>query len=359
MKTALVVAVLGVTLPALARAQDTPSDPSTTLLLDGLSWELAVSGYYRLDTAFPPNNVVPPEENRPPYRAFARNHGFGLTFVNADASYATDRFGLTINLRFGQGQDLLSPGFTPALNNLKQGFVTWKPSSALTFDLGWFDTIYGAEVSEEWKNLNFTRGAIFFLQPFNHMGLRIGVQATDRVTLKFLVVNGYGVQIDNDDVPNIGAQVSLTPLPDFDLTVGYFSGSTEPDNRNWNHFFDVVATYSVNGIDLVFNGNFRWDPNVRATSWDVMGGVGIPLTDVLKGAVRVELFADDEGLAGLGADLLTVTATLRYTPVDNLIISLDNRLEHADRNLFFGGNGVIENDANFTTTLGLTALIGS
>ena len=84
-------------------------------------------------------------------------------------------FGVTVDLRWGTGAPLLTP-----LVPVKQGYVSWLPSDKVSIDFGFFDTIFGGEVADEWQNANYTRGALYFLrQPFNHMGIRSAFAFSD------------------------------------------------------------------------------------------------------------------------------------------------------------------------------------
>lgn len=146
---------------------------------------------------------------------------------SADTGHRLLPFDPPVGLRFGCGAAQLS-----ALDPIKQGFASWMPHRKLTLDFGWFDTIYGAEVADEWQNPTFTRGALYFLQqPFNHLGLRISATFTERVALKLLVVNEEvgvgrtsGSSIDQTATPAFGARLDLLPIDAVKIELGYLIG---------------------------------------------------------------------------------------------------------------------------------------
>ena len=84
------------------------------------------------------------------------------------------------------------------------------PSDKVSFDFGFFDTIFGGEVVDEWNNANYTRGALYFLrQPFNHMGIRSAFALSDKVGMTLMVTNGGvlgGTPIDGNETPTLGWQ---------------------------------------------------------------------------------------------------------------------------------------------------------
>lgn len=228
--------------------------------LDGLDWQVMASGFYLLNA----HRVAGPyNELDYPYTGYM---GFGVNFAGGDVSYTGEKFVLTVGLRWGTAAPQLSP-----LAPLKQGFVSWIPQRKLTLDLGWFDSIYGAEVADEWQNPTFTRGALYFLlQPFNHMGLRIAANFNERMALKLLVVNENvavgklsGTPIDFDAMPALGARLEISPVESVTLEIGYLAGASGLNgNRAWGQFFDLVLSAEIERFILTFNRNATLDPPV-------------------------------------------------------------------------------------------------
>jgi hypothetical protein len=232
-------------LPVGAFAQEEPAtgEGTSSSFLDGLQWQVMASGSY----LFNAHRVSGPYNDLGyPYTNYM---GFGLNFAGGDVSYTGEKFALTIGLRFGTAAPQLS-----ALAPLKQGFVSWIPHRKLTLDFGWFDTVFGAEVADEWQNRTFTRGALYFLQqPFNHMGVRIGATLTEKVTLRFLLVNNSvrvgelgGSASDTNDTPAIAAQLNLFPIDELTLQIGYMVGASGlRGNRAWGQFFDLILSAEI------------------------------------------------------------------------------------------------------------------
>ncbi len=340
-------------------------------MLDGLDWQVMASGFY----LFNANRVAGPyNELDYPYTGYM---GFGLNFAGGDVSYRGEKFAVTVGLRFGTAASQLS-----ALAPLKQGFVSWIPHEKLTLDFGWFDTIYGAEVADEWKNPTFTRGALYFLQqPFNHMGLRMTATFNEQVALKFLIVNenvavgqvgGSPTPVDLDETPALGARLDISPIDVLSLEMGYLTGASgQNGNKAWGHFFDLILTAQIKRFTLIFNGNATLDPPVGdgQYSYGVALSGDMTVHDHWRVGARVEYLGGTVALpAGKDPDLLTVTATVRYIPVQYLIISLEPRFEHSPQDLFFTrssptdpttGNRIANGDIYFGLVLGVSAYIGN
>lgn len=362
--------------PAAASAPAAPVEESGRIL-DNLTWMVMASGYYLFNShrvSGPYNSVGYP---------YADSMGFGLAFAGANMQYMGDTFGVTIDLRYGSGaggvltaaQVAGSGGLSP-LAPLKQGYVTWKAHDKLTLDLGWWDTIFGAEVVDEFENANYTRGALYFTrQPFNHMGLRATVDVSDKFGLTLFAANGpvglaglSGTVTDGDHVPSFGGQISSDITDDIFVAVGYMAGpNTTQVNRNWGHFIDAVGTWAVmDDLELIVNGDVTVDP-AGYTGTPVLWGVSVAgivtINDEWKVGIRGE-YLDGNGAArtagALASPLVTGTATLRYSPVENLILSVEPRAEWVanDAGIFRNRGGTGE-DWYFGVLVGATAKIGN
>lgn len=358
-------------LPEAAAAQQEPATDGDagSSFLDGLQWQVMASGFYLFNA-----HRVTGAYNELGY-PYTNYMGFGLNFAGGDLSYTGEKFALTIGLRFGTAAPLLS-----ALAPLKQGFVSWFPHRKLALDFGWFDTIFGAEVADEWQNPTFTRGALYFLQqPFNHMGIRMGATLTEKVTLKFLLVNNRvrvgelgGSPTAGVETPSIGAQLNVSPADALTLQVGYMAGAGgQSGNRAWGQFFDLILTAKIERFTLIFNGSATLDSPARSGQYsygmELQGDMLVH--DHWKVGARVEYLGGTVDVAtGLDPDLLTVTAIVRYLPVQHLVISLEPRFELSQQDLFFTrgsptdpstGDRIANSGIYFGLVLGVSAYIGN
>ncbi len=354
-------------IPAGVAKADTPAPDvwvpqNASSPLDNITTSLAVDSFYLVDWNAPSD---PAATSGLPHRAFDFTNGFGLAFAALDAAYEGDDVGITINLRFGEGANrLIGNPENPAFAVLKQAYATWKPCDDLTLDVGQFDTIYGAEVADSWQNLNYTRGALYFLmQPFYHTGLRAAYQLSDSAALTFLVVNGTNNQIDNNQSPHVGAQLGLAPSDNTNLAVGYYGGagssgfdaagnaSDTGNDADWEHFFDLVFTTNSGIFSLVGNADLYFSSD-SDMYWGVSLAGSAQVTPTLALALRGEHLSDpDLFISGAYKHLTTGTFTIDHKPSDNLIIRLDNRIELAESAVFPTTNGTSE--TWFSTTLGL------
>ncbi|MGB5812515.1 MAG: outer membrane beta-barrel protein [Polyangiales bacterium] len=362
--------------------------------LDGLSWQIMASSFYRLggyvgSGVLPgPYNTLLSDTGRLGY-PYTGYNGFGLNFVGGMVQYTGEKFGVTIDLRWGNGAALLTP-----LAPVKQGYVSWMPTERLSFDIGFYDTIFGAEVADEWENANYTRGALYFLrQPFNHLGIRMAAELTDSVGFTMMLTNGgvfggggsltsaepsVGPGVDNNATPTIGWQFSFAPGEVFGLYVGGNHGAgADFDNRNWSNFFDVVATVSVDWFTLIFNGDYATLPSRGGGDGGLQLQYGHSLAFIFDATEKFSIGLRGEHLSGNDQErtisssfgyLATGTITLRYKPVEYLVLSLEGRGEWTSRDIYFERGGPVDptTDAllpsqskNYAVILGFSAHIGN
>jgi len=351
--------------PVEEAAAEVLADPEPSFW-DRMSLNVFGDAYYMVDWNRPDSRTAPQDVG---HRAFDSQAGFGLAFGGADFRYAGDQFGVTLDLRFGPGASRLLGNSDPVFSVLKQAFVSWTPNDTVSFDLGQFDTIYGAEVADSWKNLNYTRGALYYLmQPFYHTGLRAKVTLNDRIGLTGMVVNGTNNPVNGALAPHLGLQASLALSDATFLAIGWYGGpgsqgfgdDTDPTSSDdWEQFFDVVFTANagilsfVGNVDAYVSGPDSGVNDGRSVYWGASAALGIRPVEQFGVAVRGELLQDPDVFIGNTELLGTGTLTLDYRPVPNVILRLDNRVEVADTRIFTDGDGPASSKTWFATTLGV------
>lgn len=286
--------------------------------------------------------------------------------------------------------------------------------SSVSLDFGKFDTIYGAEVAESQDNPNYTRGVLFWLgQPLFHTGLRLNAELTQNFSMRALVVNGWNNTIDNNTGKTFGLQATVHARRDesHDLiaaSVGYLGGPERDDtlavscpagsvfdpsaaqgcspgamgsssgtvdqptsnSSGFRHFVDLLLTSDpIDSLHLVLNADYGverlrdspFSTTFSAHKWfGAMLGARYLVVPRFALAARGELYRDADGVTtgqvnGIpirDVTLTTATLTLDYSPSKNLLLRLDNRLDHATRQIF--PKGVRELTGSlFSTTLGV------
>jgi hypothetical protein len=304
------------------------------------------------------------------HEAYVQDNGFALAVAGIDAAYKGDKLGATVSLRFGPAANRFYAANMRELGieSLTQAYVTYKPIEQLTFDLGQFATIYGAEVLESWKNVNYSRGGLYYaMQPFWHTGLRANIAISEAFALNAMVVNGVNNAFENNRSPSLGLQAVITGSDVLTLAVGYLGAlnPTQGGNGLFQNFFDVVATITAGNFKLVLNGDVNlYKPEAGANGenwWGVSVAPAYAFNDMFGIGARVEYLSSsqneglwnmtttktpydpkaeggDNGVLASKAGLTTLTFTLDIKPIPDvaaLVLRPEFRYEIASNYYFF------------------------
>jgi hypothetical protein len=372
----------GVTRLAAAQSSVPEPPPPAEPWYEAVQLRAFADGYYNANFGFPK-----PQSYQPPTRAYDGAQGFGLSWVGLDAAFEPQPVGGMLSLRFGPTATTLAAGDAgTGLEYVKQAYASWKPVSALTLDLGKFDTMVGAEVPESQDDFNYTRGLLHTLaQPHFHTGLRATVELVPEISLMAMAANATDRTMDNNVGKTFGLGVHVNPSEAFAASLAWIGGPEQADSietqcpsgtaydpgaagcaasagtpaqsyvvdrgganefKAWRHVVDLVLSVQpLENLTFVVNGDYgvegmrpadtSVDATTRTERWyggALMARMG--LSDVWAVAVRGEYLADPQGhvLRAMMADqapdkanLASGTLTLEARPSDNLILRLDTR----------------------------------
>lgn len=271
---------------------------------------------------------------------------------------------MTLRADLDFGHDTLffhSPGLgTIEFFDLQQAYVALKAASVgngLTFKIGKFVTMHGAEVIEASANNNISRSFLFnYAIPFTHTGILASYPFADWITLDLGVVNGWNSVIDTNNAKSIHGMLTMKPVENVTWTL---SGSFGPENAsvdgNIRALIDSVLTYTPNeqwtfalnydlGRDSFLaggktNGVADWQGVAAYVHWK-------PL-DTFALSLRGEFFKNDVGAAILGAPTGSTasnkvgegTLTSHWYLADGLDLRFEFRHDQGNQTSFLKGNG--------------------
>jgi len=371
-------------------------------------------------------NMPKPQSAQNVYRAYDTTNGFALAWAGFDASYDPAPVGATLSLRFGPSAETYAGACFSSdkdrnpcdgdigLQFVKQAFASYRPGgpgSGFSLDFGKFDTIYGAEVAESQDNLNYTRGLLYWLgQPLFHTGLRANWEVVPELTFRALAVNGVNNSVDNNLGKSFGAQISLSPVQELSLMLGWFGGPEQDDTATidcgageaydpalgrcvedptstdahteivdrgganqleaWKHLVDFVVRYQpMPTLEIVANADYGTegvrtsleDDSTETRVWyGAMLAAELGLSEVWSLAARGEYYVDPDGhtTGAEDAELASATLTLGANVADYLLVRLEGRGDFAlgpsgSEPFTDSVRGTAENQ--FTATLGVVA----
>ncbi len=135
------------------------------------------------------------------------NKSFSLGMANIVLS-KTGKVGFVADLAIGPRAEMANGYAGTALSYIKQLYVTYSPSDALTFTMGNFSTHVGYELIDSKSNINYTVSYMFSNGPFFHTGVKANYALSDKFGLMLGVFNDTDTKIDVVSGKHIGGQLS-------------------------------------------------------------------------------------------------------------------------------------------------------
>jgi hypothetical protein len=226
--------------------------------------------------------------------------------------------------------------------------------NGLTLRAGKWATLVGYEVLEAPNDLNFSRSFLYTLgTPYTHVGALLSYPVTDWVSVTVGLIDGW----DNAEINHWGrsfiGQFAFSPVKDLTANLNWIEG---PEQLTSNHhprwLVDGVVTWTgLKPFTLGFNLDLAGqsdEPSLVATGrqhtqaywWGVAGYATYDWTDKLRTALRLEYFADPQGVRngvtapGTHLSLGEVTITLQYKIWRGLVGRLEFRHDSASQEVF-------------------------
>ncbi len=316
----------------------------------------------------------------------------GIVIERAPDIAAGRRFGLRLDLMFGQATETLQGGAQneprpQVYRNVFQAYGTYviPAGKGLTVDFGKFSSSLGYEGNYTKDQINYSRSYWFNFLPFYHMGFRSTYNLTDKVSVTNWIVNGANQTDDFNGFKSTAFLVNIKPASNLSWNVNYYVGreqrdlttalnpglptlptqpglSMTPIDPSADGRYQVVDTYAawnatdklmlVGEFDTVLNRAFRNSPPTRAT-----GGAAyarFQFTPAFSLGGRFELLKDSGGLfSGASQTLKDTTLTATYQFASGFQTKLEYRRDYSNVPFFLTeGAGPLKKEQN-TATLGL------
>ncbi len=296
------------------------------------------------------------------YRLFDANaNNFNVSlFELAIQNDPTDWFGLRADLDFGRDAATIhSPGLGGAeFVDLQQAYATLKADigNGLTFKVGKFVTMHGAEVIESAYNYNASRSFLFnYAIPFTHVGIMASYPFADWLNFDFAIVNGWNAAVDNNNGKSFHTMFTIKP---FEKLTWYLGGTFGPEangvDGQWRTLLDTTLSYAAtDALTLALNYDLGRDGALAAGtgSRGISDWQGIAAyahwkpVEKFALSLRGEFYKDD--VATLGAPTGSTastkigegTLTTHYYIADGLDLRFEFRHDQGNQASFLKGNG--------------------
>lgn len=251
---------------------------------------------------------------------------------------------------FGAGTDIF---------DLQQAHLILKADqvgNGLSFKIGKFVTLHGAEVIEAAANRNVSRSLLFnYAIPFTHTGVVAAYPFSDRLSLDLGVVNGWNNVVDNNNGKSVHGMFTIKPVDDVTWTLGGTVGP-EANGRDGlvTGLIDTTVIYTPMEA-WAFTLNYNWGralPVAGTTSRGATDWQGIAAyadwkaTDMCGLTFRGEYFDDDVGALGAVAvgtiasgKVFEGTLTSHTWLTEGLDLRFEFRHDQGNNNSFLRGTG--------------------
>ncbi len=219
---------------------------------------------------------------------------------------------------------------------LQYGYLTVKPTDAVTIDVGVLGTKIGYEVANTYANAHVLLGAVWNAQPVYYDGIRAS----------FAVGEGSMFVEANEDTAT-GATTGFvvggsTKLGAADLSVAYYNANKARD------IIDIIVSGEIAGIPVAANIDFqKIDSEAAAPGMDDNAmGIALYAAPSLGGyTVPVRFEYLDDGSSGIYGGMksgysITVTPTYHYGK--NAFVRAELALVASDNKIFTDKNSVAQ-----------------
>src|SRR5277367_6250817 len=368
--------------------------------LHGATLNFAVDEYY----AYNFNNPVGRVNALRAYDVLSNNISLNqadVVFEKAPDVDAGQRFGVRLDLQFGQATDTLqgNPANEPRpaiYQNIFQAYGTYVApiGNGLTVDVGKFGSSIGIEGNYTKDQMNYSRAYWFDFLPFYHMGGRAAYKVTDKLTLNYWVVNGTNQAEATNGYKDELFGFTATPTKKLTWNVNYYIGQERPDwtvvSSSWPipvqpgltfaaivpapngklHIFDTYANWQATSkLTFELEGDYviqrLWqttEPGESSAPSHAIGGAGYAryqISPKFAVAGRVEYMSDRGGLfSGITQALKETTATFEYRLTEGFLMRCEWRRDFSNQPSFFTDtNGVLSKEQQ-TATIGLVWWVG-
>lgn len=337
-----------------ADAQDSTksAEPVKTTTITG-----SVDVYYRFNL----NNAKNTFTNNA--TSFTNSHNsFELGMASVKIAHNFGKIGAVVDLGYGTRAKEFSYNETGISQAIKQAYITFAPSSKVTFTAGKFATHVGYELLDPQLNRNYSMSYMFSYGPFSHTGLKMDVALSGTTGFMVGIANPTDYLSAPFNKKFFLAQFHTgTADGKFTAYLNYVGGK-DTTQLSQNQF-DLVATIKPSSkFSIGYNGTVKMakDKSISNANgyswWGSALYVNVDPTDKFGFTVRGEYFSDKHNVTGyFGTDMYELTATLNIKPMAGLIIMPEIRLDGSKDSYFVKRNL----DATKTTVSLLMAAVYS
>ena len=235
------------------------------------------------------------------------------------------KFGFVADLAAGPRAEVANGYTGTTLALIKQLYISYGVSDAVTLTLGNFGTHVGYEVIDAPANINYSTSYMFSNGPFYHTGLKANIALSEKFGAMVGVFDDTDSKIDEVSGKHIGAQFSYSDdkLAAYLNYIGGKQDDTNPKNEIFGHQVDLTATYAVSdafglGLNTTYK-TVKGDETPEANWFGAALYANYALSEKFTLGFRGEYIGDKDGLISGVADnsitSLTLSGNIHLGPI--------------------------------------------
>ncbi|MEJ8800705.1 porin [Pontibacter sp. H249] len=300
-----------------------------------------------------------------------RHNEFNLNWGFLQADYATDKVRATLALHTGtyvQSNYAAEPNELTRL--IAQANAGVKLAEGVWLDAGILPSHIGYESTFSINNEIYTRALMAENSPYFETGAQLTAEVSDKVTMKFLVLNGWQNIRETNDAKSLGFGISYTPTDKLTLSYNNYYGNEAPEDdelvevdakRRYFHNFYAAYTFSdrfniAGSVD--YGRQELWDSSEKGSWYAGLLLARYRLSERFAVAGRVEHYNDENQIiiaTGTPNGFQTSSASLNfdYIPAPNFLWRFEARGYDSEYRIFVGEEGVKDNNLLLVTSFAL------
>ena len=341
-------------LPALAQAQVVTPDTTVTRAAapapatpaaSSLTFYGFVEGYFGYDFHDPASHARPGflySHNRT--NEFAVNQGL------VGARYQDAHVRAALGLHAGTYVEANYAAEPNTLKNIYEAYAGFRPTAKTWLDVGVFGSHIGLESAISKDNLTLTRSLMAENTPYFETGARLTYEASPKLTLTALVLNGWQNIRETNRGKAVGTQLQWKLTDKLLINSSTFFGNEQPQDsaRRYRYFHDFYLTYAATDrllLAVVFDiGKQRKATANGSDTWHAGAAFArYKLSEQWAAAARAEYYYADHGViisaiapAATDPNFLVRGASLNldYAPTAHVLARVEGRVLNSPQSRF-------------------------
>lgn len=295
-----------------------------------------------------------------------RHNEFNLNWGFLQADYATHNVRATLALHTGT---YVQANYADEPNELTrligQANAGVRLAEGVWLDAGILPSHIGYESTFSGDNEIYTRALMAENSPYFETGAQLTAAVSDKVTLTFLVLNGWQNIQETNDAKSLGFGISYTPTEQLELSYNNYYGNEAPEGveakrrffNNMNASYTFSDRFSM-GASADYGRQELFNSDGKGSWYAGMLIARYRLSNRFALAGRVEHYNDENQIivqTGTSNGFQTSSASLNfdYIPAPNFLWRLEARGYDATDKIFYGEEGRGNNNLLLVTSFSI------